>query len=145
MKTSDTGINFIKGFESLRLKPYTCPAGYLTVGYGHLVKPGYKLTWDITEEEADKLLREDVELAERAVGRLVRVAISQGQFDALVSFTFNLGSGALQRSTLRAKLNREEYSDAADEFLKWVKAGGHVLRGLVRRRVAEWAMFREAV
>ena len=145
MKTSEKGIEFIKQFERLMLKPYTCPAGYLTVGYGHLVKPGYKLTWDITEEEADKLLREDVELAERAVSRLVRVALNQGQFDALVSFTFNLGSGALQRSTLRQKLNRGEYVDAADEFSRWVLAGGRRLSGLVRRRAAEKLVFMEAV
>lgn len=141
MKTSEKGIEFIKQFERLLLRPYICPAGLLTVGYGHVLRPSDKLHWIITEVEADKLLEKDVGTAANAVGRLIRVPLSQGQFDALVSFTFNLGSGALQRSTLRQKLNRGEYLDAADEFGRWVLAGGRKLPGLVRRRAAEQLIF----
>ena len=80
-------------------------------------------------------------IAERAVLRLIKVPLTDGQFDALVSFTFNLGSGALQRSTLRRKVNREEHEEVPAEFLRWVWAGGRKLRGLVRRRAAESVLY----
>lgn len=89
------------------------------------------------ENEALELLRSDVGKAERAVLRLIAVPLTQGQFDALVSSTFNLGSGALQRSTLRRKVNREEHDDVPAEFMKWTWAGGRKLKGLVKRRAAE--------
>lgn len=95
----------------------------------------------ISEREAERILRQDVQEAERAVLRLINVPLSDGQFDALVSFTFNLGGGALQRSTLRRKLNRAEYDDAVGEFMKWVYAGGRKLNGLVKRRAAEADLF----
>jgi lysozyme len=81
-------------------------------------------------------------IAEQAVCRLVKVPLTDGQFDALVSFTFNLGSGALQRSTLRRKVNREEHEEVPREFLRWVWAGGRKLKGLVRRRAAEADLYR---
>jgi lysozyme len=96
----------------------------------------------VDEDEALDLLRKDVAVAERAVLRLINVPLTQGQFDALVSFTFNLGSGALQRSTLRRKVNREEHDDVPAEFMKWVWAGGRKLKGLVKRRKAEVAFYR---
>jgi Phage-related lysozyme (muraminidase) len=134
------GIDLIKRFEGFSSTVYICPAGYPTIGYGHLVRSGESYT-EISETEAEELLRKDVESAERAVLRLVNVPLTDGQFDALVSFTFNLGSGAFQRSTLRRKLNRHSYLLAAEEFGRWVWAGGHRLKGLVRRRRAERAVF----
>ena len=94
-----------------------------------------------TEEEVDELFTRDVRRFERGVDRLITVPLNQGQFDSLVSFSFNLGLGALQRSTLRQKINRGNYESASGEFTKWVRAGGKVLRGLVLRRQAEQAMF----
>ena len=141
MKTSDAGIELIKRFESLRLAPYHDAAGYPTAGWGHLLsrKKWADLSqWPtLTEEQADDLLHRDVPRYERAVRRLVCVPLSRGQFDALVSFTFNLGAGALQASTLRRVLNRGEYHEAIRQLLRWVHAGGRRLRGLVRRREAE--------
>ena len=141
MRTSERGIELIKRFEGLRLSPYHDPIGLPTVGVGHLLS---KEKWadlsqwpTITEEEADNLLRKDVARFERAVGRLVKRPLTKGQFDALVSFTFNLGAGALQASTLRRVLNRGDYHDAPRQLLRWVFAGGRRLRGLVRRREAE--------
>ena len=141
MKTSDAGVKLIKEFESLELSPYHCPAGLPTIGYGHLLslKPWLPLgEWDdITEEEADALLRKDLSMAENAVGRLISAPLSPGQHAALVSFTFNLGSGALQASTLRRVLNRGEYHEAPDQLRRWVFAKGVRLAGLERRREAE--------
>ena len=141
MKTSDAGIDLIKRFEGLRLAPYHDIAGYPTVGYGHLLsreKWADLSQWaTLTEEQADALLRQDVVHFERAVARLVQVRLSPGQLDALVSFAFNLGAGALQASTLRRVLNRGKYHEAPRQLLRWVFAGGRRLRGLVRRRKAE--------
>ena len=131
------GLDLIKHFEGLSLETYICPAGYPTIGYGHLITATENIPEKITEDEAEALLRNDVAWAERAVLRLIRVPITDNQFDALVSFTFNLGSGALQRSTLRRKVNREEHWAVPREFLRWVWAGGRRLKGLIRRRKAE--------
>jgi len=95
----------------------------------------------IDEQEAEDLLQGDVRWAERGVLRLINVPLTDGQFDALVSFTFNLGTGALQRSTLRRKVNREEHAQVPREFMRWVWAGGKRLRGLVKRRTAESGMY----
>jgi lysozyme len=149
MKTSIYGNNFIKGFERLELVPYICSGGWWTIGYGHAISKADKPTsnsyssqkWSITEEQANELLAKDLATSERAISRLVRVALNQNQFDALSSFTFNLGSGALQASTLRAKINRGEFDSAAYEFDRWVLAGGRRLLGLVRRRRAERILF----
>lgn len=142
-KASSNGLSLIKLSEKLALKTYICPAGYPTIGYGHVVKPSEAASFanGITEEQADALLAVDVGVAERAVLRLISVPLTNGQFDALVSFTFNLGAGALQRSTLRRKINRNDYEDAPDEFMKWVWAGGRKLKGLTRRRQAEALLF----
>lgn len=141
MKTSPEGIALIQRFEELRLEPYHDAVGYPTIGYGHLLsheKWADLSQWPtITEEEADALLEQDLAQRERAVVRLVHAPLSSGQFSAIVSFTFNLGAGALQASTLRRKLNRGEYHEAPRELMRWVFAGGRKLRGLVRRREAE--------
>jgi len=142
MHTSETGLALIRQFEGLRLLAYKCAAGVWTVGYGSTagVKPGQS----ITKERAEELLREDVARFEAHVRRLVRVSITQGQFDALVAFAFNVGHGALERSTLLRLLNDGKYDEAALQFNRWVKGGGKDLPGLVRRRAAERALF-EAV
>ncbi len=142
-KCTQNGLFLIKKWEKLELNTYFCPAGYPTIGYGHVVKVAEADLFvnGITEEQAETLLAADVNMAERTVLRLISVPLTDGQFDALVSFTFNLGAGALQRSTLRRKINREEYAEAAPEFLKWVWAGGRKLKGLARRREAETALY----
>jgi lysozyme len=130
------GIDLIKRFEGFSSMVYICPAGYQTIGYGHLVRSGESFN-EISETEAEELLRKDVESAERAVLRLVNVPLTDGQFDALVSFTFNLGSGAFQRSTLRRKVNRQAHVEVPAQLMRWVWAGGRKLNGLVRRRNTE--------
>lgn len=130
------GLDLIKRFEGFSSTIYICPAGYKTIGYGHLVRP-YESFDTITELQAEALLRKDVESAERAVLRLIKVPLTNGQFDALVSFTFNLGSGALQRSTLRRKVNRQHHQEVPEQLMRWVWAGGRKLNGLIRRRSAE--------
>lgn len=134
---TQNGIDLIKRFEGFSGAVYFCPAGYPTIGYGHVVKNDENFSGGINEIQAEQLLRQDVITAEKAVLRLINVPLTDGQFDALVSFTYNLGSGALQRSTLRRKINREEHADVPKQFMRWVWAGGRKLKGLVRRREAE--------
>lgn len=138
---TDKGLNLIKRFEGFSPKIYICPAGYPTIGWGHVVRPGEDFQNGIDESQGEEILRRDCLVSELSVSRLIRVPLTDGQFDALVSFTFNLGGGALQRSTLRSKLNRGEYDDAALEFPKWVYAVGRILPGLVKRRKAEQDLF----
>lgn len=138
------GLELIQRFEGFSATPYLCPAGYITVGYGHVVKNLDDFRNGISEQEAFTILASDVQAAERAVLRLIIVPLTDGQFDALVSFTFNLGAGALQRSTLRHKINRSEHTDVPAEFMKWVWGGGKKLNGLVRRRAAEAALYRHS-
>lgn len=134
-----SGLSLIKEFEGFSASIYLDAAGLPTIGYGHLLRSGEDKMFrrGISHEAAIALLIKDVEASERAVLRLIQVPLTNGQFDALVSFTFNLGSGALQRSTLRRKVNREEHYDVPAEFGKWVWAGGKRLKGLIRRRRAE--------
>jgi GH24 family phage-related lysozyme (muramidase) len=136
---TQAGIDLIKRFEGFSPAVYICPAGYPTIGYGHVMKPQEReqFAGGITTEQAETLLRQDLQTAERAVLRIINVPLTDGQFDALVSFTFNLGAGALQRSTLRRKVNRGDHAAVPAEFRKWVWAGGRKLEGLVRRRDAE--------
>lgn len=133
---TDDGLNLIKRFEGFSSTVYVCPAGYPTIGYGHLVREGEQFT-SISTSEAEDLLIKDVAFAERAVLRLVDAPLADGQFDALVSFTFNLGSGAFQRSTLRRKVNRQAHSEVPGQLMRWVWAGGRRLKGLTLRRAAE--------
>jgi spore coat assembly protein SafA len=139
MSLSQNGIDFIKGKEGFRADAYQDPAGVWTIGYGHTggVKPGDH----VTPEQAETLLRQDVAWAEAAVRQNVKVPLTQGQFDALVSFTFNVGAGALKKSALLEKLNAGDYAGAQAEFGRWVHAGGKVLPGLVTRRREEAEMF----
>lgn len=138
------GLDLIKRFEGFSPTVYICPAGYPTIGYGHLVRDLEQDRYQqgITEQEAEDLLRRDVKVAERALLRLIDVPLTDGQYDALVSFTFNLGAGALQRSTLRRKVNREEHADVPAQLMRWVWAGGRRLQGLIRRREAEVLLYR---
>ncbi|WP_347252921.1 lysozyme [Leminorella grimontii] len=139
MITSQKGIDLIKTFEGCELKAYLCPAGVWTIGYGHT--KGVKRGDEITATQAECYLRGDLVSFEADVNRLVRVPLTQGQFDALVSFAYNCGSRALSTSTLLRKLNARDYSSAADEFSRWNKAGGKELPGLTRRRAAERDLF----
>ncbi len=140
MKISQEGIDLICRFEGFVPTPYLCPANVWTIGYGS-TKGVTKNTPAVTREEALAMLRLEIKSFEASVRRLIKVPLTQSQFDALVSFAYNLGSGALQRSTLRAKLNRGEYEAAADEFMKWTMAGGKRLPGLIKRRGAERELF----
>ena len=139
MKTSSNGIDLIKKYEGCRLTAYKCPAGVYTIGYGHTkgVKKGVK----ITQIQAEAYLKQDLVVYENAVSKYVKVPINQNQFDALVSFSFNCGTGALKTSTLLDKLNKKDYKGAASEFLRWNKSNGKVLKGLTNRRKEEQELF----
>lgn len=139
MRTGRDGVELIRHFEGCRFDAYLCPAGVWTIGYGHTadVKEGDS----IDQEAAEAFLIEDLETFEQAVTRLVEVPLTQQQFDALVSWTFNLGAGNLAESTLLKKLNNYQYAEVPEQMMRWVRAGGQVLEGLVRRRAAEAALF----
>ena len=141
MKISDKGISLIKDYEGFSPVIYICPAGKPTIGYGHVVRANETIHAPITEEEAERLLLEDLNDYEASVLRLVNAELTQSQFDALVSFTYNLGAGNLSRSTLLKKLNAGDYQGASDEFERWDKCNGKPLAGLSRRRRAEKALF----
>jgi lysozyme len=145
MRVSDEGIKLIKHFEGVHKKPYICPAGYWTVGVGHLISRGAKLPieWDriLSPGEIDDLLRKDLRRFELGVLRLLgTVQPSQSEFDALVSFSFNLGLGCFQRSTVRSAFIRGDKKRSGEVLLKYRRAGGKILQGLVRRRQAELAL-----
>ncbi|MDX2215515.1 MAG: glycoside hydrolase family protein [Oculatellaceae cyanobacterium bins.114] len=133
------GLELIKSFEGLRLTAYKCPAGVPTIGYG--TTEGVKMGTSITREKAEELLKRDLEKFERTVERLVEAPLTDNQFSALVSLTYNIGVAALQRSTLLSVLNQKSYRVAADQFLVWNKVDGKVLAGLQRRRAAERDLF----
>lgn len=135
MTTSEKGRNLIKEFEGLKLSAYRCPAGVPTIGWGHTA--GVRMGMTITEAQAEKYLTEDIRPLEKYINQL-GINLRQGQFDALVSWLFNLGTGNFSKSTLRKKiLAGADDEEIADEFRKWVKSGKRVLSGLVRRRDAE--------
>ncbi len=138
--TSNKGIELIKYFEGFKAEPYVCAGGYMTIGYGHKLLPSDRVK-TLTEPRAEILLRKDLVRFERAVIKYITQPLSPDQFDALISFTYNLGAAALQRSSLRQKINYGEFEDAAKEFNKWVYAGGKRLSGLVRRRKIESQLF----
>lgn len=139
-KINQAGIDLIKRFEGLKLRAYTCSGGVLTVGYGST--KGVKKGMVITMTEAEERLREDLADAEGAVERLVSVPLTDNEFGALVSLVFNIGAGAFETSTLRRLLNGGQRTDAALQFIRWNRAGGRILSGLTRRRIAEAALFR---
>jgi lysozyme len=138
-KISPAGLSLIKGFEGLRLTAYRDPVGILTIGFGHT--RGVKAGQTITMNQASAFLLDDLADSEHAVTSCVTVPITQQQFDALVSFAFNVGAGALRRSTLLKLLNQEDYDGAAKQFGRWTHAGAVQLAGLVKRRTAEREMF----
>lgn len=144
MQTSEKGMALIKQFEGCKLTAYQDSVGVWTIGYGWTQpvdgKP-IRAGMTIKQETAERLLKTGLVSYESDVSRLVKVVLTQGQFDALVSFTYNLGPRSLSTSTLLRKLNAGDYAGAADEFLRWNKAGGKVLNGLTRRREAERALF----
>ena len=139
MEISQEGLSLIKKFEGCELESYKCAAGVWTIGYGST--KGVEEGMEISQERADMLLLEDVEVFEEAVNKLVEVPLEQNQFDALVSWTFNLGSTNLQNSTLLKVLNNKDYEGVPSQIKRWNKAGGEVLQGLVRRREAEALLF----
>ncbi|MEN8236214.1 MAG: lysozyme [Pseudomonadota bacterium] len=141
-KISPKGLDLIKKFEGFSATTYLCPAGYPTIGYGHLIKEGECFPDPINESQGLELLASDVSQAERAVDRFIDVPLNQSQLDALISFTFNLGGGALQKSTLRRKINLQEHEQVPPEFLRWVWAGKRKLPGLIKRRQAEADMYK---
>ena len=145
MKTSDMGLSLIQQFEGFSAKPYLCPAGVPTIGYGATYYPdGRRVTMQdrpVTVAQATDMLRSMLTSYEAGVNRYVQVPLTQGQFDALVSFAYNLGLSALKSSTLLRLLNLRDYAGAAAQFLRWNRAGGKVLPGLTRRREAERKLF----
>lgn len=140
MNVSEKGIDLIKQFEGCRLAAYKCPGGVWTIGYGHTgidVSPDL----EITQQEAERLLKSDLIIHCNNVEKLVKVPLNQNQFDALVSLEYNIGYGAFKNSTLLKLLNEKKYKEAAEQFERWKYEGGKVLAGLVRRREKEKALF----
>jgi lysozyme len=137
MQLSAEGLDLIKKSEGFRDRVYLDVAGFPTIGYGHLIKPHESFPKAITEPQASAILSSDVQNAEESVARLVKVALTQGQFDALVDFCFNLGAGRLAGSTLLRELNVGDYQAAARQFLAWDHAGSVIVAGLEARREAE--------
>ena len=142
MNIGDRGLALIKSFEGLRLEAYLDSVGVPTIGYGHT--KDVQMGDTCTEEQADEWLREDCADAEECVNSAVSVPLTQNEFDALVSFVFNLGCGALRRSTLLRLLLDSDYDGAAAQFHRFNKAGGQPLAGLTRRRAAEAKLFETA-
>lgn len=139
MNTGKAGIDLIKHFEGLRLKSYLCPAKVWTIGYGSTGKDiGPGMVW--SEQQAEDRLRHDLGRFEKAVRRLAPKT-TQSQFDALVAFAFNIGEGALAKSTLLKLHNAGDYAGAQKQFARWNRAGGKVLAGLTRRRAAEATLY----
>ena len=156
MNVSPKTIEMIKHHEGVRFKPYQCPAKLWTIGVGHVLYPnqgkmpidqrgGYALHPEdnrpFSKDEVNAILRADLARFEKGVATYCPVPLTQGQFDALVSFSFNVGLGTLQRSTMRQKVLRGNMAGAAEELLKYCMAGGKVLRGLQNRRIDERAVF----
>jgi len=144
--TSERGIQLIKHHEGVRYRPYRCPAGLWTVGVGHLIGDGKSLPPEynrvFSKEEIDGILKRDLKRFELGVHKMLpNVPLRQCEFDSLVSFSFNLGLGCLQRSTLRQALLRGDKKAAMDSLVKYCKAGGKILKGLQNRRLDEKALF----
>ncbi|OHX15768.1 muraminidase [Chromobacterium amazonense] len=144
MQTNTAGINLIKQSEGLRLSAYQDQVGVWTIGYGH-TGPDVAAGLTISADQAEQLLQGDLARFEQGVSALVTVLLNANQFSALVSFSYNLGLGNLQSSTLLKLLNQGDYQGAAGQFPLWDKAGGNVLPGLQKRRLAEQALFQTPV
>ena len=145
MKVSQKALEMLRHHEGVRRKPYQDAIGLWTVGVGHLIGDGKTLPDDwnkvFTMEEVDEILRKDLARFEAGVERLCPSGLTSGRFDALVSFSFNVGLGCLQKSSIRMKHNRGDFEGAADGFLLYTKAGGKVFQGLVNRRKDERATY----
>ena len=139
MEYSLDGLHLTESFEGCRLQAYLDSVGIPTIGYGHT--HGVTMGMTCTQDQAEQWLQQDIQVAAQAVNNMVKVPLTQPEFDALVDFTFNLGTGSLQHSTLLRLLNGGNYAAAAAEFEKWDKAGGKVMAGLLRRRQSEAEMF----
>lgn len=140
-RVTAAGLQFIRQWEGFRGRIYIDPAGYATVGFGHLVKPDEVYVHELTYEDALTLLRSDVYTVEQALREEVTVPLNAHRFDALASWTFNVGVGAMASSTLLRLVNAGHHDRAAAELDRWVWAGGQVLPGLVRRRAAERRLY----
>lgn len=149
LSLSAAGLAFIAAQEGFRAAVYEDAAGVATIGFGHALRPGEDFPDGISRDAALALLRRDAAEADAAVLRLVTAALTQAEFDALVSFTFNEGSGHFARSTLLARLNAGDFAGAAEQFLAWdkvvVNGVASVSAGLARRRRAERALFRDGM
>ena len=144
MKTSQVGIDLISSFEDTRFEAYDDGVGVWTIGIGTTVYPNgtkVKKGDSCTLDQAKSYFSHDLKRFEASVNNLVKVPLSQNQFDALVSLVYNIGSGNFASSTLLKKLNAKDYAGAAEQFPRWNKGGGKVMKGLVRRRDAERALF----
>ena len=144
MKTSDNGRHFIEQWEGLYLHAYNDGVGVATIGYGHSSAAGpphvyYGMT--ITKDQADQFLAADLASVEAEVMHHVKPVLNQNQFDAIVSFTFNVGGGALGRSNVLRAINSNKFDQVPADLMMWAHGGGHVMLGLVRRRRAEGALF----
>jgi len=139
MNISQEGLSLIKKFEGCEYNAYKCAAGVWTIGYGHTadVKEGDL----VTQQEADKILEEDMKEYEGYIKSAVTVDLNQNQFDSLVSWVFNLGPSNLSSSTLLTKINNKDWDNVPEQIKRWNKAGGKVLEGLIRRREAEALLF----
>ena len=144
MRLSAAGFDLIKHSEGFRSAQYADPAGFITIGYGHRVSATESFPHGLNEAQATEILAEDVNTAEQAIARLVRVPLAQSQFDALVDFVFNLGAGRLAGSTLLKELNAGHYDAAAEQLLKWTHCGNQQSAGLKARREAEFELWRTA-
>ena len=147
MKISQEGIDkLLKPNEGCKLKAYLCPAGKWTIGYGHTIAAGYPDVVEgmtITQKQADAILATDLIKYEAAVTNMVKVPLTQNQFDVLVDLAYNIGPGALKTSTLMKRVNAGSLNKVPEELLKWTRGGGKVLPGLVRRRQEEVVMWNE--
>jgi lysozyme len=141
MQLSAAGLELLKRSEGFRSHTYSDVNGFPTIGYGHRLLDRESFPAGISEAQATTMLAADVRSAEQAVARLVKVPLTQGQFDALVNFCFNLGAGRLASSTLLKAVNGGRYADAAEQLLRWDIAGGEVNAGLKARREAEFELW----
>ncbi len=141
MKIPEAALRLAAAFEGFSSKPYLCPAGFWTIGYGHLCSRNAK---PITKEQGRLLLIMDMRKSMLQTAKLCPILLTEPEhrFAAIIDFTFNLGSGRLQASTLRRKINERDWEEAEYQLLRWVRGGGRVLPGLVRRRKAEAALLR---
>lgn len=141
---SRDAVDFIKGFEQFRARAYKDQGGKLTIGYGHLIKPGEKIR-KITRQKGETILKRDLAFAEKTVKNSVRTKLTQGQYDALVSLVYNIGPAAFRGSELLKELNSGDYQGAAEQFRAWRFVGGKESKGLAERRAKEKQMFRTGI